>query len=265
MARIEAKNGYVFNLSNLDLNSIYEGSSYVADSTVFQAWYGGSSYDLFRGSGFTYNSIGEPTGGTVTSYQALRGGSVAFTVTGVSVSARSLVDAAQTASNTDDLALFRAELAGQDTMIGSTGADVLSGYGGNDKLYGKWGADTLSGGSGNDYLVGGLARDRLVGGTGYDRFDFDSLSDSLTSNPDLIADFRRGYDKIDLQSIDADQDGTIGNQSFRFIGGKAFTGRDGELRFSAGVVEGDVNGDRVADFAIELANIKALSASDFVL
>ena len=71
MARIDVKNNFSFNLANLDLNSIYEAYNYVASGTVFQAQYGGGSSDTFRGIGFTYNALGEPTGGIVTSYQSM--------------------------------------------------------------------------------------------------------------------------------------------------------------------------------------------------
>src|SRR4051812_8529603 len=74
MARIDVKNGFSFNLVNLDLNSIYEAYNYVATDTVFQAQYGTGYSDTFRGFGFSYNAVGEPTGGTVTSYQAVYGG-----------------------------------------------------------------------------------------------------------------------------------------------------------------------------------------------
>src|SRR5688500_1474897 len=110
MARIDVRNGFGFNLGLLNLNSIYEATSYISTSNVFQADYGAGTSDTFRGYGFTYNELGEPTGGVVTSHQLMVYGRVAFTVTGISASAASLAVAARSGSNTDDLALFRAEL-----------------------------------------------------------------------------------------------------------------------------------------------------------
>lgn len=61
-----------------------------------------------------------------------------------------------------------------------------------------------------------------------------------------------------------------GDQAFDFIGKSAFTrGHAGELRYFTNshgtVIEGDVNGDAVADFQIGLAIQTNLSAADFVL
>ena len=164
--------------------------------------------------------------------------------------------------------------AGIDVMYGGVGHDRLDGGGGNDRVYGETGNDVLlgragndylHGGIGNDYLLGGAGRDVLVGGDGWDRFDFNSRTESLATNPDVIADFCRGYDLIDLQTIDADPDAANGNQSFIYISERSFSGRCGELRFASGVVQGDTNGDRIADFAIKLSNITALAATDFIL
>ena len=79
------------------------------------------------------------------------------------------------------------------------------------------------------------------------------------ANRDQIVDFNRAQrDRIDLSTIDADTDGTAGNQKFTFIGTQAFNGVDGELRCSGRIIQGDVNGDRVADFEIKV-NLATLS------
>ena len=59
----------------------------------------------------------------------------------------------------------------------------------------------------------------------------------------------------------------VGNQAFTFIGTQAFHNVKGELHFPSayGVVQGDTNGDGVADFAIKVAGISSLVAADFVL
>ena len=64
-------------------------------------------------------------------------------------------------------------------------------------------------------------------------------------------DFQKGVDRIDLRGVDADS-GTSEIDTFVFIGGAQFSGRAGQLRRADGVVEADVDGDRVADFRIEL-------------
>ena len=74
-------------------------------------------------------------------------------------------------------------------------------------------------------------------------------------------------DKIDLSQIDANSN-TGANDGFTFIGGAAFSGVAGQLRSTmAGpnaVVEGDVNGDGIADLVIQVDN-HIVVAGDFVL
>ena len=63
---------------------------------------------------------------------------------------------------------------------------------------------------------------------------------------------------IDANSIVA------GNQAFSYIGAAAFSGTAGQLKYVDGFVQGDTNGDSIADFMIE-TNAFSLSASDFFL
>ncbi|HEY8381563.1 MAG TPA: M10 family metallopeptidase [Microvirga sp.] len=152
-----------------------------------------------------------------------------------------------------------------ENLVGGSASDKLTGNGVANVLKGGAGNDVLHGEGGGDTLIGGVGRDTLAGGEGFDRFRFDTIGESFGRTSDTIKDFVRGVDRIDLSRVDADQDGTEGNQAFKFIGSKAFTGRDGQLRFKDGVASGDVDGDKVADFAIKVAGLKALSAADFVL
>lgn len=84
------------------------------------------------------------------------------------------------------------------------------------------------------------------------------------SSADIIKDFRRGSDHIDLRDIDANTKLT-GNQAFTFIGKSAFHGKAGELRFADGMAAGDTNGDKIADFGIKVAGLSAMSKGDFYL
>jgi serralysin len=165
-----------------------------------------------------------------------------------------------------------AETDGAFRIQGGAGADVFAGGAKNDFLQGGAGDDQLFGLGGNDTLIGGLGTDLLRGGLGRDTFRFDTAQDSSLDNPDSIADFNKGFDKIDLSRIDANTD-TPEEDAFTFIGGAAFTGTAGELRsvfdFRSGQnrVEGDVNGDGEADFAIlvTVPNPAPLVATDFIL
>ncbi|EIM28480.1 calcium-binding protein [Microvirga lotononidis] len=57
--------------------------------------------------------------------------------------------------------------AGNDSAVGSSGADFLDGGSGNDTLTGGFGKDTLIGGSGTDTLRGGGGNDYLHAGSDY--------------------------------------------------------------------------------------------------
>ena len=165
-----------------------------------------------------------------------------------------------------------------DVEHGKGGNDWLYGFAGNDWIFGDAGNDTLSGGAGQDQLLGGTGADRLFGGAGRDiltggadkdTFVFQSIADTRSgAQIDVITDFQRLADKIDLSGIDANSK-TPGHQAFVWIGAQGFHGQAGELRFhDAGVhgyVESDTNGDRIAGFKILVLNAAALEKADFVL
>ncbi|PVE24351.1 protease [Microvirga sp. KLBC 81] len=142
-----------------------------------------------------------------------------------------------------------------DSLRGNDAANVIRGGAGNDSLYGR---------GGNDVLRGGVGADMLFGGAGADVFDFDISKDSLPGARDTIKDFVRGLDHIDLRTIDANVV-AAGDQAFVFIGSNAFTGQAGQLKFASGVLAGDFNGDKVADFQINVSGLSALAKDDFYL
>jgi VCBS repeat-containing protein len=163
-----------------------------------------------------------------------------------------------------------------NTLTGNAGANVLSGLGGNDTLTGNAGNDTLlggagsdklSGGDGNDILNGGADVDTLTGGNGADTFVFNLSTDSTLAFADTIADFNHSQgDIIDLSAIDANSN-TVADDAFNWIAGGAFTHTAGELRYGTvnGVMylQGDTNGDGVADFAVKMTNAATLVVTDF--
>jgi Ca2+-binding RTX toxin-like protein len=144
----------------------------------------------------------------------------------------------------------------------------IQGLAGDDTLLGKGGDDTLSGGEGDDKLEGGKGSDVLSGGQGADRFVFGNDALGFT---DRILDFDRAEgDRILLRDIDADSS-TIPDDAFTFIGYTAFTGTAGELRAKSrdgGTIqriEGDVDGDGVGDFRIDMLTTETAQANWFVL
>lgn len=154
-------------------------------------------------------------------------------------------------------------LAGGDAIAGLAGADTLVGGLGDDTILGGFGKDRLNGGAGDDDLTGGAQADWLTGGAGNDDFIYLKASDSDPTLRDVISDFGRG-DRIDLSEIDARAD-QPSDDFFRWIGADAFDGRAGELRYSGGLVSGDIDGDRVADFVIRVLGAPTLVEHDFVL
>lgn len=156
--------------------------------------------------------------------------------------------------------------SGADKIYGGAGLDTLTGNAGADKLYGEAGADKLLGGSGDDLLQGGTGHDVLTGGAGADDFVFRTVAEAgKGSDADDIIDFSRSQgDKIDLSGIDANIKAS-GDQAFSYIGSKDFTGKAGQLKYSDGHLTGDINGDKIADFQIDLNNHHSLVASDFLL
>ena len=183
--------------------------------------------------------------------------------------------------------------AGNDVLMGNAAANTLLGGGGNDRLFGRLGADRLEGNAGNDLLDGGLGNDTLLGGFGSDTLIGGSGTDILTGGPgadvfvfrslgdtsrdvsraDVITDFQRGLDRIDLRQIDADT-GRAGNNSFSFIGTADFS-RAGQVSYERIDRPGtqndfthvllDVDGDGRADGIIRLQGLHNLTANDFLL
>lgn len=162
--------------------------------------------------------------------------------------------------------------AGNDRLSGDDGDDDLRGHEGNDDLNGGAGDDALQGGSGSDRLTGGLGKDSLTGGLAADTYVFTSrLESGVGANRDVITDFNASQkDRISLTAIDANER-LNGNQAFSWLGTRAFSGKAGQLRYALApspsglVLQGDVNGDRAADFEIAVLGLSSLSSSQVAL
>jgi Ca2+-binding RTX toxin-like protein len=151
---------------------------------------------------------------------------------------------------------------GTDTI---TGFEEVLGTDGFDLMVGSKGAEILAGGAGNDTIFGLGGADFLNGGDGIDSFIYTSLKDSgpTKATRDFITDFTPGDDRIDLQSLDT-------NNNFHFVGNTgSFDGSAGAIIATQGsgetIVKLDFNGDKVADFSIKLDDQLNLSALDFQL
>ncbi len=152
-------------------------------------------------------------------------------------------------------------------LTGNALANTLTGNAAANRLNGGAGNDTLKGNGGNDILTGGAGKDVLTGGAGNDVFKFNTLVESgLTATTrDVITDFVRGQDKIDLSTIDANT-ALAGNQAFTgLIGANVAFSQAGQLRLNAGVLYGNTDADATAEFSIALTGITTLANTDFVL
>lgn len=168
-------------------------------------------------------------------------------------------------------------LSGKQTMI--VGADYtfvgdtldFSGVTltGVSQIDGLSGDDTVTGSSAADVIALSYGQDTLTGGGGADIFDLDFLAESLVGAADTITDFEQGIDRISLTNVDANVNKPK-DQAFTFLGTGAFTNKAGQLRIehsdaSSTEIFGDVNGDGVADFQINLSTYVVMQASDFSL
>jgi Ca2+-binding RTX toxin-like protein len=138
------------------------------------------------------------------------------------------------------------------------------------RLFGGKASDTLKGGAQADLIHGNLGADLLAGNGGADTFRYDGIADSNAASRDHILDFAAGTDKIDVSRIDSNSR-AAGDQAFSWIGSDAFSGSAGQLRAyeqnGTWFVEGDTDGDSVADLviALTLQGPNPLGTGDFLL
>jgi serralysin len=214
------------------------------------------------------------TGSAGTDTYDLSGTSAAATVnltTGTASSAQTGSDVLATIENITGS-------SAADVITGSSGANVLDGGLGDDILLGMGGTDTLVGGAGMDRITGGAGRDVLTGGADNDIFLFNATSEMgrTVLTRDVVVDFVHGQDVLNFAAIDANTS-VAGDNAFAFLAtaGAAYTGVRGQLRWfqenpigtasDKTIVAGDINGDRVDDFQVELTGLIALTNTDFIL
>ncbi|MBW7055080.1 M10 family metallopeptidase C-terminal domain-containing protein [Paracoccus bogoriensis] len=145
---------------------------------------------------------------------------------------------------------------GNDTLEGGPGRDTLRGGPGNDLLRGQMGDDLLDGGDGNDTLVGGPGSDTLIGGRGRDIFRVLDRNDSRVDAPDLIRDFTRGEDRLDLSFLRVSYVGQGGHSGERSVRWQV-SGNETQVWI-------DLDGDRRPDMLIRLEGVTGLGAEDFL-
>ena len=226
---------------------------------------GGNGNDTLHGS-FGADSLRGGDGNDVASYQ-LDNGAVTVDITdntdNTGAAAGDTYSFVENVNGSQHSDIIRGNNI-NNVLRGLDGNDVMYGRGGNDAMFGSNGNDLMYGQAGNDAFVGGSGRDTVFGGSGADSFRVDAIQHSEVGvGADRIMDFSSAQgDRIDVSRIDADFTSS-GNQAFTFIGDDDFSGTAGELRFDGDEVFGDVNGDGIADFEINVTGIT--DADDFVL
>jgi len=158
--------------------------------------------------------------------------------------------------------------SGDDVVQGGNAGDHVLGSGGNDWLWGRAGNDDLSGGAGNDVIAGGGGTDILNGSSGRDLFVFlDSELGTTRAGPhDLIGDFHPGVDKIDLSDLFSDVSSFGGVHRGALDGGASSVFAVGyTIENGRTWLQGDVTGDGLADFTVEMANRQSISSSDIIV
>jgi Ca2+-binding RTX toxin-like protein len=102
------------------------------------------------------------------------------------------------------------------TMLGGTGADILTGSVGNDTLDGGAGNDILDGLGGDDALHGGGDNDQLHGETGglflsgFDTLDGGTGADTINGDNNDVADYSARTNPLQLSLDDLANDGEAG-------------------------------------------------------
>jgi Ca2+-binding RTX toxin-like protein len=147
-----------------------------------------------------------------------------------------------------------------DEITGNDLANLLNGRGGHDELSGGKGNDLLFGETGNDTLHGGTGLDTLNGGAGQDTFVFKDTTESMmiVTPMDVIQDFQKGQDKIDLSQMD------YAAGDFLIVNNQEIDGVD----YSYFGVDTNHNGELdILEFAVavKMTPGTALTAGDFLL
>jgi serralysin len=233
--------------------SIYDAGG--VDTIDLSGFNSSNFLDLHAGS---FSSVGQalPTLAEVNAGRVALGIELGFAISAVSAATYNGVTAsrlnlarANIQADTGVNGVFATEYSNLSIAYGTT---IENGTGGSarDVIWGNQVANVLRGMGGDDVLNGYEGADTLYGGTGNDIFQFSHIE-----RGDTIADFAAG-DRIDLRRTGVD---------FTFIGNAAFSGGAGQLRYANGLLEGDVNGDGLADLSIVVAGNPSLGAADLLI
>ncbi len=233
--------------------SIYDAGG---NDTIDLSGFNSSNFlDLHAGS---FSSVGQalPTLAEVNAGRLALGEELGFTISAISATSYNNVTASRLnfarANILNDTGINGVVATEYSNLSIAYGTVIENGTGGSqrDVIWGNEVANVLRGMGGDDVLDGYQGADTLYGGSGNDVFQFSHIE-----RGDRIADFAAG-DRIDLRRTGVD---------FTFVGNAAFSGVAGQLRYANGVLEGDVNGDGVADLSIAVSGSPALLVTDILI
>ena len=148
---------------------------------------------------------------------------------------------------------------GADILTGGDGDDSISGLSGTDSLIGGQGEDTITGGSGSDTVDGGFGNDEILGGSGDDLLEGGADDDTIdggTGNDRIYGDRSDGTGfagNDELFGGEGDDSLFGGNASDTLRGGEGtdqLTGGQGEdvFEFLVEDVEPGI-ADTITDFS----------------
>ena len=150
---VELVAGTAINIKQLDFDRFLTGKNFYQNSTTVRVDYKSTKErERFEGK-FSVNVGAQTITGTANLWKLsnYKTGELRFRFTGSKLlSASAVIAAAKTDRLSDDHAIIRKMLAGNDSLTGSKFDDVLYGYDGNDQFKGKSGFDKFDGGAGSD-------------------------------------------------------------------------------------------------------------------
>jgi serralysin len=246
---------FSLDMDQLSIGILLQGTVIIETSTTFSVSLDGE-VTSFIGTGFTYNNLGNPVGGTVTQLTDTFQGQPVYNVTGFSIPATQFLTWAVTG---DTAAAKQAVFGGPDTIVGSAGGDVLRSLSGNDSVSGGDGNDILDGGSGNDTVMAGTGNDQIVDASGQNYLrgddgndnisggsDFDDINGNMgndTAHGNAGDDWVVGGKDQDMLFGDAGSDQVLGN-----LGNDTLDGGDGDDVVRGGQGDDVINGGAGNDY-----------------
>jgi Ca2+-binding RTX toxin-like protein len=228
MTTITALNGVPLNTDQTDISDLLSGLITSETSTRVVVVYDGGFQDVYQGTGFTFDSLGNPIGGTISSITSSQNGIVYSSITNLNMPVSVFMGFVYAQNDEGARQYF---LSGADIFNGGDNVDLIRGYDGPDSISGGFGTDSLDGGAGNDTISGGSSNDIIIDASGSNYLRGDDGNDII----------RGGADFDDING-NAGNDTAAGGQGDDWVvGGKDNDSLSGEA--GADIVYGNLGND----------------------